>query len=128
MGRELQAAYDAYRPGMNHHMLARCLQTTPSVAGQLLKLLQVRGLIDAAGNKTMASPQEDRQEELKRKYLEEYAWAIAVWHELEEKKLATVRDFAAQTRMGETKAWELLRDLNKLGLIHWERRRKKELV
>ncbi len=51
MGPELQAAYDAYRPGMNHHTLARYLGTAPSVAGQLLKQLQQRGLIDAAGNK-----------------------------------------------------------------------------
>lgn len=51
LGPELQAAYDAYRPGMHHHMLARYLLTTPSVAGQLLKQLQKRGLIDAAGNK-----------------------------------------------------------------------------
>lgn len=127
MGPELQAAYDAYQSGMNHHTLARCLQTTPSVAGQLLKQLQMRGLIDAAGNKTMVSPQEDRQD-LKRKYLKEYEWAIAIWHELEEKKLATVRDFAARTRMGETKAWGLLSDLDELDLIHWERRKKKETV
>jgi len=51
LGPELQAAYDTYRPGMHHHTLARYLGTTPSVAGQLLKQLQQRGLIDAAGNK-----------------------------------------------------------------------------
>jgi hypothetical protein len=51
VGPELQAAYEAYRPGMNHHILARHLGTTPSVAGQLLKQLQQRGLIDADGNK-----------------------------------------------------------------------------
>jgi len=51
LGPELQAAYDAYRPGMHHHTLARHLGITPSLAGQLLKQLQMRGLIDAAGNK-----------------------------------------------------------------------------
>jgi len=51
LGPELQAAYDAYRPGMHHHTLAGYLRTTPSVARQLLKQLQERGLLDAAGNK-----------------------------------------------------------------------------
>ena len=51
LGPELQAAYDAYRPGMHHHTLARHLGITPSLAGQLLKQLQMRGLIDDAGNK-----------------------------------------------------------------------------
>src|SRR5579875_1991215 len=48
---ELQAAYDAYRPGMSHHTLARQFGTTPAAAGQLLKQLQMRGLIDTSGNK-----------------------------------------------------------------------------
>src|SRR5258708_17375527 len=51
LGPALQAAYDAYRPGMRHHTLARHLLITPSFAAQLLKQLQMRGLIDDAGNK-----------------------------------------------------------------------------
>jgi len=119
LGPELQAAYDAYRPGMRHHTLARYLLTTPSVAGQLLKQLQQRGLIDAAGNKTMVSPQENQED------LREYDRTVAVWHELEEKQCANVRDFAAAMKMGETKAWDLLTKLDRLGLIHWERRKKR---
>jgi len=122
VGPELQAAYDAYRPGMNHHMLARALGTTPVVAGHLLKQLQMRGLIDAAGNKTVASPQVSQED------LREYDRAVAIWHDLEEKKRANVRDFAAAMKMGETKAWDLLRELDRLGLIHWERRKKKDVV
>jgi len=118
LGPELQAAYDAYRPGMHHHMLARYLRTTPSIAGQLLKQLQKRGLIDADGNKTMISPLENQ----------EYDRAVTVWHELEVKKCANVRDFAAAMKMGETKAWDLLSKLDRLGLIHWERRKKKEAI
>ncbi len=122
LGPELQAAYDAYRPGMHHHTLARYLGTTPSVAGQLLKQLQKRGLIDAAGNKTMVSPQENQVE------LQEYDRAVTIWHELEEKQRANVRDFAAAMKMGETKAWDLLSKMDRLGLIHWERRKKKEAI
>jgi hypothetical protein len=122
LGPELQAAYDAYRPGMRHHTLARYLLTTPSVAGQLLKQLQQRGLIDAAGNKTMVSPQENQED------LREYDRTVAVWHELEEKQCANVRDFAAAMKMGETKAWDLLTKLDRLGLIHWERRKKRGAV
>jgi hypothetical protein len=124
---QLQAAYDAYRPGMNHHRLAQQLGTTPAVAGQLLKQLQERGLIDVAGRKTQASPQQDH-EALKARYLKEYEQEIAIWHELQEQKLANVRDFATATRMGETKAWQLLSELDKLGLIQWKRRKKKEVV
>jgi len=51
LGPALQAAYAAYRPGMHHHTLARHLGTTPSLAGHLLKELQMRGLIDDAGKK-----------------------------------------------------------------------------
>ena len=122
MGPELQAAYDAFRPGMNHHMLAGALGTTPSVAGHLLKQLQLRGLIDAAGTKLVASPQASQED------LREYDRAVAVWHELEEKKHANVRDFAAAMKMGETNAWELLTKLDRLGLIRWERRKKKDVV
>ncbi len=122
LGPELQAAYDGYRPGMRHHTLAGYLGTTPSVAGQLLKQLQVRGYIDAAGNKTMVSPQENQED------LREYDRAVAVWHELEEKQRANVRDFAVAMNLGETKAWELLSKLDRLGLIHWERRKKKGAV
>lgn len=119
---ELQAAYDAYRPGMHHHTLARALGTTPLVAGHLLKQLQLRGLIDTAGNKTAVSPQVSQED------LREYDRAVAAWHELEEKKRANVRDFAALMHMGETNAWELLTKLDRLGLIHWERRKKKDVV
>jgi len=122
LGPELQAAYDAYRPGMHHHTLARYLRTTPSVAGQLLKQLQQRGLIDAVGKKTIASTQASQED------LREYDRAVAVWHELEEKQCANVRDFAAAMKMGETKAWDLLTKLDRLGLIHWERRKKKGAV
>jgi len=118
----LQAAYAAYRPGMHHHTLARYLRTTPSLAGQLLKQLQMRGLIDAAGNKTVASTQASQED------LKEYDRAVTVWHELEEKKRANVRDFATAMKMGETKAWDLLGELDRLGLIHWERRKKKDVV
>jgi Mn-dependent DtxR family transcriptional regulator len=122
LGPELQAAYAAYRPGMHHHTLARYLRTTPSLAGQLLKQLQMRGLIDAAGNKTVASTQASQED------LKEYDRAVTVWHELEEKKRANVRDFATAMKMGETKAWDLLGELDRLGLIHWERRKKKDVV
>lgn len=122
VGPELQAAYDAYRPGMNHHTLARILKTTPSVAGHLLKQLQLRGLIDATGKKTVVSPQVSQED------LREYDRAVAIWHDLEEKKRANVRDFAAAMKMGETNAWELLTKLDRLGLIHWERRKKKDVV
>jgi hypothetical protein len=122
VGPQLQAAYDAFRPGMNHHMLARALGTTSSVAGHLLKQLQLRGLIDAAGTKLAASPQASQED------LREYDRAVAVWHELEEKKHANVRDFAAAMKMGETNAWELLTKLNRLGLIRWQRRKKKDVV
>ena len=123
---QLQAAYDAYRDGMSHHHLARQLGTTPAVAGQLLKQLQERGLIDVAGRKTEASPQQDH-EALKARYLKEYEQEIAIWHGLEEQKLANVRDFATAICMGETKAWQLLSELDQLGLIQWKRRKKKEV-
>lgn len=122
LGPELQTAYDAYRPGMHHHTLARHLGTTPAVAGHLLKQLQMRGLIDAAGNKTVASPQVSQED------LRQYDRVVAVWHELEGKKCANVRDFAAAMHMGETNAWELLTKLDRLGLIHWERRKKRDVV
>jgi len=122
LGPELQAAYAAYRPGMHHHTLARYLRTTPSLAGQLLKQLQTRGLIDAAGNKTVTSTQASQED------LKEYDRAVAIWHELEGKQRANVRDFAVAMEMGETKAWELLSKLDQLGVIHWERRKKKEEV
>jgi hypothetical protein len=122
VGPELQAAYTAYRPGMHHHTLARALGTTPSVAGHLLKQLQLHGLIDAAGKKTVVSPQVSQED------LREYDRAVTIWHELKEKKRANVRDFAAAMHMGETKAWDLLRELDRLGLIHWERRKKRDVV
>ena len=59
LGPALQAAYDAYRPGMRHHKLAGYLGTTPASAAQLLKQLQARGYIDAAGNKTRAFSEGD---------------------------------------------------------------------
>ena len=82
----------------------------------------MRGLIDAAGNKTVISTQASQED------LKEYDRAVTVWHELEGKQRANVRDFAVAMEMGETKAWELLSKLDRLGVIHWERRKKKEEV
>ncbi len=70
----------------------------------------------------VASPQVSQED------LREYDRAVAIWHELEEKKRANVRDFAAAMKMGETKAWDLLGELDRLGLIQWERRKKKGAI
>jgi len=61
------------------------------------------------------------------RHQEKYARAIAVWQELEGKKLANVRDFAAAMGLGDAKAYNLLCEMDRLGLIHWERRKKKAL-
>jgi len=60
-----------------------------------------------------------------RHYQEKYAEAIAAWHELEEKQSPTMRDFAVAMNLNEAKAYKLLCEMERLGLIHWERRKKK---
>jgi hypothetical protein len=60
-----------------------------------------------------------------RHHQEKYAKAIAVWHELEEKQSATMRDFAAAMNLNEARAYKLLCEMERLQLIHWERKKKK---
>lgn len=54
-----------------------------------------------------------------------YDQAIKTWRDLESKQMANVRDFAAAMGLGETKAYSLLCEMDRLGLIEWERRKKK---
>ncbi len=62
-----------------------------------------------------------------RHHQEKYARAIAVWHELEEKQSANMRDFAVAMSLKEAKAYNLLCEMERLQLIHWERRKKKAI-
>jgi hypothetical protein len=61
------------------------------------------------------------------RHQEKYARAIAVWHELEAKQSATMRDFAAAMNMNDARAYNLLCEMEKWQLIHWERRKKKAI-
>ena len=124
----LQMAYEVYQPGMKHHSLARCLGVSPVVAGQLLQQLHLHGYIDAGGRKVYeqaAHPQKENQENQENQA--EYDHAVAVWNNLEADQ-RNVRDFAAAMNLGETKAWQLLSKLERLGLVQWERRKKKGAV
>jgi hypothetical protein len=123
MNAPLQVAYDTYQPGMNHHTLAQRLVTTPRIAGQLLRQLVGRGYIDGAtGIKLLeqveAAPAKPREN------LEAYSQAVAMWNSLSADR-RNVRDFAVAIGLGETKAWQLLSKMEQLGLIQWERRKKK---
>jgi len=62
-----------------------------------------------------------------RHHQEKYAKAIAVWHELEDKQSANMRDFAAAMNLNEAKAYKLLCEMERLQLIHWERKKKKTI-
>lgn len=62
-----------------------------------------------------------------RHHQEKYAKAIAVWHELEGKQSATMRDFAAAMNLNEARAYKLLCEIERLQLIHWERKKKKAI-
>jgi hypothetical protein len=59
------------------------------------------------------------------RHQEKYEKAITVWHDLETKGCANMRDFAATMGMGEGKAYSLLVEMERLGLIQWERRKKR---
>ena len=71
---------------------------------------------------TVAAPQQRPM-----RHQDKYGKAITVWHELEAKQCATVRDFAAKMDMGESRAYNMLCEMERLKLIQWERKKKKAL-
>jgi hypothetical protein len=125
MNAALQAAYNAYQPGMSHHTLAQRLVTSPRVAGQLLRQLVQRGSIDSATGKLVSAPVSLSQPQVLQD--PEESKAIAIWNGLAPLQ-RNVRAFAEAAGLGDTKAWELLTKLEKAGLIQWERRKKKSVV
>jgi hypothetical protein len=115
------------------------INTTPLTLEQLLALVQrlpevdptdsrYRGQLPAAqpnGRDTSYTPPSPEQSGRAARHGGKYDRAIAIWQELEVKGRANMRDFAEAMQMNEARAYKLLCELDKLGLIEWKRRKKR---
>lgn len=124
LSNELQVAREALKPGMTYRDLGKTMGYSDEEARLVWQELKRRGWLrrPTQENEPVNAPPPAPQQN------PEYEQAIAIWHDLEAKKRANVRDFAARMQISETNAWQLLTHLDELGLIRWERRRKKDAV
>jgi hypothetical protein len=126
---DLQAALSMYRPGMTYRQLGAALGYGDSEARTLWTELQKRGMLTRSQNREApVLPSLPDTPPSVPAIQSEQERAIAIWHELEAKQLANVRDFATAMVISETKAWQLLNQLATAKLIQWDRRRKKALA